>query len=224
MLDKWTNAWVAPVLARCATGLGRRGVTPTQLTVGGFAIGMLALPLLAYQAYGLALMAIVLNRVCDGLDGALARHLQCQSDAGGFLDIVLDFVFYAAVVLGFALADPVQNALPAAFLLFAFMGTGASFLAFAIAATRHGLERPHFEHKAFYYLDGLTEGTETIIAFVVFCLWPVYFPWWAVFFALACLITTAMRIGGGYRALAHAEEVPRERFEKGADASKGESR
>ncbi|MCK0714128.1 CDP-alcohol phosphatidyltransferase family protein [Chromohalobacter sarecensis] len=220
MLDKWTNAWVAPVLARCAIGLGRRGVTPTQLTVGGFAIGMLALPLLAYQAYGLALLAIVLNRACDGLDGALARHLQCQSDAGGFLDIALDFVFYAAVVLGFALADPVQNALPAAFLLFAFMGTGASFLAFAIAATRHGLERPHFEHKAFYYLDGLTEGTETIIAFVVFCLWPAYFPGLAVFFALACLLTAAMRIGGGYRALSRAEGGSGESFGKEADSSR----
>lgn len=205
MLDKWTNAWVAPVLVRCATGLGRRGVTPTQLTVGGFVIGMLALPLLAYQSYGLALVVIVLNRVCDGLDGALARHLQCQSDAGGFLDIVLDFVFYAAVVVGFALADPVQNALPAAFLLFAFMGTGASFLAFAIAATRHGLERPHFEHKAFYYLDGLTEGTETIMAFIVFCLWPTQFALWATLFAVACLVTTATRVGGGYRALVSAE-------------------
>ncbi|WP_280567500.1 CDP-alcohol phosphatidyltransferase family protein [Chromohalobacter sp. 296-RDG] len=224
MLDKWTNAWVAPVLTRCAVGLGRRGVTPTQLTVGGFAIGMLALPLLAYQSYGLALVATVLNRVCDGLDGALARHLQCQSDAGGFLDIVLDFVFYAAVVVGFALADPGQNALPAAFLLFAFMGTGASFLAFAIAATRHGLERPHFEHKAFYYLEGLTEGTETIMAFVVFCLWPAYFPWWAIFFALVCLLTTAMRVVGGYRALAKAEGASAGWFEKGTGASKSEPR
>nr|CDQ33201.1 Inner membrane protein YnjF [Virgibacillus halodenitrificans] len=224
MLDKWTNAWVAPVLTRCTTGLGRRGVTPTQLTVGGFAIGLLALPLLAYQAYGLALVAIVLNRVCDGLDGALARHQQRQSDAGGFLDIVLDFVFYAAVVLGFALADPAQNALPAAFLLFAFMGTGASFLAFAIAAAHHDLERPHFEHKAFYYLDGLTEGTETIIAFVVFCLWPAYFPWWAVCFALACLLTTVTRVVGGYRALAKAEATSEGTFDKGVDSSKGELR
>jgi len=223
MLDKWTNAWVAPVLMRCAAGLARRGVTPTQLTVGGFAIGMLALPLLAYQAYGLALVAIVLNRLCDGLDGALARHLQCQSDAGGFLDIVLDFVFYAAVVLGFALADPGQNALPSALLLFAFMGTGASFLAFAIAATRHGLERPHFEYKAFYYLDGLTEGTETIIAFVVFCLWPVHFAWLASLFALACMLTAAMRIAGGYRALVMAEEASGGDFEKGGGSSSGAS-
>ncbi|MCI0510617.1 phosphatidylglycerophosphate synthase [Chromohalobacter marismortui] len=223
MLDKWTNAWVASPLTRCAAGLARRGVTPTQLTVGGFATGLLVLPLLAYQAYGLALVAIVLNRVCDGLDGALARRLHCQSDAGGFLDIVLDFIFYAAVVLGFALADPAQNALPAALLLFAFMGTGASFLAFAIAATRHGLERPHFEYKAFYYLDGLTEGTETIVAFVVFCLWPAHFAWLAPLFALACMLTAAMRIVGGYRALVMAEENAMRDLERGSGSSSGES-
>ena len=205
MLDKWTGRWVAPALNRLAGGLGERGVTPAQLTLGGFAAGMLALPLLACQMYGLALVAIIINRLCDGLDGALARHLQRQSDAGGFLDIALDFVFYAAVVLGFALADPERNALSAALLLFAFVGTGSSFLAFAIAATRHGLERPRFEHKAFYYLDGLTEGTETILAFVVFCLWPEEFALLATLFAVACLVTTATRVAGGYRALLSAE-------------------
>lgn len=137
----------------------------------------------------------------DGLDGTLARLTDHDSDAGGFLDIGLDFVFYAAVVLGFALADPGANALAASLLLFAFIGTGTSFLAFAIMAARHALDRPRFPRKAFYYLNGLTEGTETVLALVSFCLWPAHFPLLAGLFAVACLITTATRLAGGYLTL-----------------------
>lgn len=201
MLDRWTMPLTQGPLTTLARGAARLGLRPDQVTLAAFLIGMLVLPLLALEWYLAALGMILLNRLGDGLDGALARYLGQASDAGGYVDIGLDFVFYAAVVLGFALADPLTNALPAAFLLFAFIGTGTSFLAFAIMATKHHLERPQFESKAFYYLHGLTEGTETVVAFVLFCLWPEYFAWLASIFALACLITTATRLWGGYRTL-----------------------
>ncbi|MDR5867601.1 CDP-alcohol phosphatidyltransferase family protein [Halomonas koreensis] len=201
MLDRWTMPLTQRPLLRLAGGLARARVRPDQVTLAAFGVGMLALPLLAAEAYAAALVVILLNRLGDGLDGALARLTGAASDAGGFLDIGLDFVFYAAVVLGFALADPAANALAAAALLFAFIGTGTSFLAFAIMAARHGLNRPHFQRKAFYYLHGLTEGTETVLALVAFCLWPAHFPALAGVFAAACVITTATRLWGGYRTL-----------------------
>ncbi|MGQ4877580.1 CDP-alcohol phosphatidyltransferase family protein [Billgrantia sp. LNSP4103-1] len=210
MLDRWTMPLTQPPLEAMAKRLQGRGIGPDRVTVAAFVIGMLSLPLLAMEWYALALVVILLNRLGDGLDGALARRSGRASDAGGFLDIALDFVFYAAVVLGFALADPEDNALSAAFLLFAFIGTGTSFLAFAIMATRHGLERPQFQQKAFYYLHGLTEGTETILAFVLFCLLPGHFPLLASFFAVACLITTATRLWGGYRTLSGLEAAQEE--------------
>ncbi|WP_026038044.1 CDP-alcohol phosphatidyltransferase family protein [Halomonas sp. KM-1] len=206
MLDRWTMPLAQPPLQVVARGLQRMSVRPDQVTLVSFGIGMLSLPMLAWELYLAALAAILVNRIGDGVDGALARLTGKTSDAGGFLDIGLDFVFYAAVVLGFALADPAANALAAAFLLFAFIGTGTSFLAFAIMATRYGLERPHFQRKAFYYLHGLTEGTETILAFVLFCLWPQHFALLATLFAVACLITTATRLWGGYRTLRRLEE------------------
>ncbi|ATJ83455.1 CDP-alcohol phosphatidyltransferase family protein [Halomonas beimenensis] len=201
MLDRWTMPLTQKPLLRLAGRLANAGVRPDQVTIAAFAIGLLALPLLALEAYGGALAAILLNRLGDGLDGALARLTRTATDAGGFLDIGLDFVFYAGVVLGFALADPAANALAAAVLLFAFIGTGTSFLAFAIMAARHDLNRPHFQQKAFYYLHGLTEGTETVLALVAFCLWPAQFPVLALGFAAACLVTTATRLWGGYLTL-----------------------
>ena len=94
------------------------------------------------------------------------------TDLGGFLDIVLDFIVYAGLVFAFAVADPERNALAAAFLLFAFMGTGSSFLAFAIMAAKRGISSELRGRKSLYYLGGLTEGTETILFLVLACLLP----------------------------------------------------
>ncbi|MCP6612671.1 CDP-alcohol phosphatidyltransferase family protein, partial [Klebsiella pneumoniae] len=80
------------------------------------------------------------------------------TDAGGFLGIALDFLFYALVPFCFILADPLNNALACGWLLFAFIGTGSSFLAFPALAARHQIANPGYAHKSLYYLGGLTEG------------------------------------------------------------------
>ncbi|WP_201628436.1 CDP-alcohol phosphatidyltransferase family protein [Psychrobacter maritimus] len=205
MLDKFLTPMIKPILAPVVIVLHKRGITADQLTVAGFLIGMLALPLLAFELWYGALAAIALNRIFDGLDGALARHAQQSSSAGGYLDITLDFLFYAAVPLGFILANPEQNAIAGALLLATFIGTGSSFLAFAIAAEKFKLDKPQFKYKSFYYLNGLTEGTETIALFVAFCLWPQHFVLLAGIFATACAITIFTRIHGGYHTLKQLE-------------------
>ena len=205
MLDKFITPIIKPLLTPVVAALHKLGVTADQLTVVGFLIGMLALPFLAFELWYGALAAIILNRVFDGLDGALARYAQQSSSAGGYLDITLDFLFYAAVPLGFILANPAQNAIAGALLLAAFIGTGSSFLAFAIAAEKFQLDKPQFKYKSFYYLNGLTEGTETIALFIAFCIWPQHFVLLASIFATACAVTIFTRIYGGYHTLKQLE-------------------
>lgn len=204
MLDRHLHPRLKPLLNRLVMRLDRPGISPDGITLIGFAIGVLALPFLALGWYLAALVAIVLNRLLDGLDGALARR-RGLTDAGGFLDIALDFLFYALVPFGFALADPALNALPAAWLLFAFIGTGSSFLAFATLAAKHDIDNPGYAHKSFYYLGGLTEGTETFLLFVLFCLFPAHFAWLAWVFGALCWLTTATRIWSGYLTLKEAQ-------------------
>ncbi len=165
---------------------------------------MLALPFLALGWYLAALVVILLNRLLDGLDGALARRREL-TDAGGFLDISLDFLFYALVPFGFILAAPEQNALAGGWLLFAFIGTGSSFLAFAALAAKHQIDNPGYAHKSFYYLGGLTEGTETILLFVLGCLFPAWFAWFAWIFGALCWMTTFTRVWSG---VSDAEVAP----------------
>ena len=200
MLDRYAIKILKQPLFYSASLLKSLGVRPDEVTVISFFIGLGVLPALYFQCYSVALCCIVANRIGDGIDGALARMTKV-SDAGGFLDIVLDFIFYASVVFGFALADPGQNGLPAALLLFSFIGTGSSFLAFAIMAERRGIESITYAHKGIYYLEGLAEATETITCFVLFCLFPSFFPVIAYVFAALCLVTTTTRVVGGYLSL-----------------------
>jgi len=200
MLDRWTIRLVRKPLNRAAEVLKKIGCHPDQVTLAAFVIGMGALAALYLHSYSLAFFCIVLNRIGDGLDGALARITK-TTDGGGFLDIVLDFIFYSAVVFGFALAEPQANGLAAATLLFAFVGTGSSFLTFAIMAERRGLENIAYPQKGIYYLSGLAEGTETFLFLVLFCLFPGWFPALAYAFAAICLVTMLTRLVGGYMAL-----------------------
>ncbi|EJR0223904.1 CDP-alcohol phosphatidyltransferase family protein [Raoultella planticola] len=200
MLDSHLHPRLKPLLSVCAARLDRLGVSADGVTLTGFAIGVLALPFLGLRWYGAALAAIVVNRLLDGLDGALARR-RGLSDAGGFLDISLDFLFYALVPFGFIIADPAQNAVAGGWLLFSFIGTGSSFLAFAALAAKHQIANPGYAHKSFYYLGGLTEGSETILLFVLCCLFPAHFAWLAWLFGALCWLTTATRIYSGYLTL-----------------------
>jgi phosphatidylglycerophosphate synthase len=161
---------------------------------------MIAVPLLWIQLYSLALVFILINRIFDGLDGAVARRNGITS-LGGYLDITCDFIFYSAVILGFALADPEKNSLAATFLIFSFIGTGASFLAFAAVAEKHGISSEAHGQKAFYYLEGLAEGAETILFYTIICLFPDNFPVLAVIFGSICWLTVIGRFGSAYSLL-----------------------
>ena len=202
MFDAVLRPLIEPPLERLATIAVGAGMSANAATVLGFVIGLGAIPLISAEAYLWAIPAIVISRLLDGLDGAIARKT-ATTDLGGFLDISLDFIFYAGIVFGFALARP-ENALPAAFLLFTFSGTASTFLTFAIFAAKRGLTTDLRGRKSLYYLGGLTEGTETIAAFVLACIFPELFPWIAIVFGALCLVTTGTRIAAAWQILLKA--------------------
>lgn len=199
MFDRPMSHRIAPAIQRLARQTRRLGLSANQLTLLGFLLGLVAAILIAFEAYLAGAVAILASRLMDALDGAVAR-LTRATDAGGFLDIALDFVFYASIPLAFAFSDPARNALPAAVLLAAFIGTGSSFLAFAVLAAKRNMHNLNMPNKSFYFLGGLTEATETLACFIAMCLWPGYFIALAYGFAGLCAITTASRIWWGWRA------------------------
>jgi phosphatidylglycerophosphate synthase len=198
MLDRYATVLIRPPIAATARLLVRAGLGANTITVIGFLIGVVAAILIASGAYLAGATAIIVSRLCDGLDGAVARLTQA-TDAGGFLDIALDFLFYASIPLAFAIGNPAERALPAAVLLAAFIGTGSSFLAFAVLAAKRGLQDLATPGKSFYFLGGLTEATETLAFFIAMCIWPEHFDVLAYTFAALCGITIATRIWWGWK-------------------------
>lgn len=199
MLDSHAIAFLKPALDAAARRLVRAGIGADAVTWTGFGIGLAAAASITQGQFGWGLALLLASRVADGLDGAVAR-LTAPTDRGAFLDIALDFIFYASIPLSFALADPPANALAAAVLLASFVGTASGFLAFAVLAERRQLTSAVYPAKGLYYLGGLTEATETIACFVLMCLWPQHFASFAYGFAALCLTTIAARLAAGWRA------------------------
>ena len=197
MFDRWALKVTKPIVDRTARYIIKFGINADQVTFACFGFGMVASVLIMLGHFQLALIPLLLGRLCDGLDGAVARQT-VQTDRGAFMDITLDFVFYASIPLAFAIADPQPNALAGAVLLAAFIGTGTSFLAYAAIAEKRGEKSPAYPTKSFYYLGGLTEGAETILCFLLMCLFPQHFAILAYIYATLCSLTTATRIIAGW--------------------------
>jgi phosphatidylglycerophosphate synthase len=194
MLDGMMRGVIDAPLDRGGRWLAARGASADAVTLIGLAFGLGAAGLLASGWSGLTVAALLMaGRLADGLDGAVARA-RGKTDFGGFLDIVCDFIFYAAVPLAFVLRDPAANGVAGAFLLFSFYVNAATFLGYAILAEKRGLATRSRGEKSLYFTAGLMEGTETILAFAALALWPALFVPVAWVFGGLCLVTALARV------------------------------
>ena len=191
MFDAKLRPLIDPPLNAVGRWLAVVGISANAITLAGVVVGLSAGFVIAHNHVLIGLVLVLTNRLLDGLDGAVARATR-QSDFGGYLDIVADFAFYVAVPVGFGIAASI-NQVPALVLVAAFTLTGISFLSFAIIAAKRGLETVAHGKKSFFYSTGLAEGTETIIAFVLMCLLPSYFPIIAYGYAALCVLTVVQR-------------------------------
>ncbi|MFZ4806788.1 MAG: CDP-alcohol phosphatidyltransferase family protein [Hyphomicrobiaceae bacterium] len=201
MIDPYVRLRIDPPLNALGRWLADLGVRADQVTMASFAFGVAAVVAIALGAPLAGLGLILAGRLADGLDGAIARAT-AKTDRGGFLDITLDFWFYGLVPVGFAILDPGRNGVAAAILVSSFFANGSSFLAFAIMAAKRNIETAAQGQKSLFYMTGLVEGAETIAFFVLFCLFPDYFPWLAGLMAAMCYVSAGVRVVMAYRVLA----------------------
>ena len=192
MLDSLVRPVIDPPLNRAGAIIARLGVTANAISISGAITGVAAAAAIACGGFGSGLGLVLLSRLLDGLDGAVARSTH-PTDFGGYLDILCDYIFYSAIPLGFGLADP-ANLLPSSLLLTSFILSGTSFLAYATLAEKRGLKTSAQGAKSFYYMAGLAEGTETIAIFVLACIEPEWFPVIAYIFSALCVATMIGRL------------------------------
>ena len=190
MFDTALRARLAPTLDSAARRLETAGFRPAAVTAAGLAVGVGACVAAALGLWEVALVAWLLNRLLDGLDGPLARR-RGATDFGGVLDFVADFVVYGGFVVAVAVAVPEARVACAA-LLAAYLLNNVAQLSFASLVEKRRLA--FGDERSLRLTPGLTEGTETIVAYVAFCLLPHEATWVAWTFTAMVLFTVGQRV------------------------------
>lgn len=155
-----------------------RGVSPNLLSVIALVFGLAAAVAAARGEWSLGLALWLANRVTDGLDGTVARLAETQTDFGGYLDILLDFVVYAAVPVGFAFQSADRSVpLWAAALEGAFFVNACSWMYLsAVLEKRASGAAATGELTTVTMPPALVAGFETVVFFSLFFLFPDRLP------------------------------------------------
>ena len=151
-----------------------RGVPPNLISVIALLLGIGAAAAAA-RAAGVAGLALwIANRITDGLDGTVARVAERQTDFGGYLDILLDFVVYAVIPVGFAVSSIDRPVLLWAVALEgAFFVNACSWMYLsAVLEKRASGARVTGELTTVTMPPALVAGFETVVFYALFFLFP----------------------------------------------------
>lgn len=175
--------------------IGQR-LHPTTITLIGAAVGVGAAAAAWGAAYGLGLLLWVINRALDGLDGTVARRAGRQSDLGGYVDLLVDFLVYGLIPVGLAASQRDEAVYMAALLLLAsFYLNAASWMALAAVLERRGQGAVAVTEKTTITMPGgLIEGAETVGFYVLFFLLPGHLVALFGLMAALVLVTIAQRL------------------------------
>ena len=185
MIDTRLRHQLQPLFDRLGKRLHQAGLTPCQITVAAFLTGLVAGFLISRNWMGPALALLWLSGLLDVLDGTVARVSKNTSTTGALMDLILDRMVEAAVILGFYALTP-DHAL--AHLLF-FVGMIFNFSTFLAA----GALFPNTGEKSIHYDPGILERTETFILFTLMILWPGGRYWLLMAFNAAMFLTGTLR-------------------------------
>ena len=192
MIDSQLNKFLKPALNEIAKQFINFGFKANLITFAGFFFGLCCFYFIINSSFLLAIIFLFLNRLFDGLDGAIAR-LTGETDIGAFYDIILDFIFYSLFPIAFIFVD-LNYSYSICFLLLSFVATQTTFLASAWIIEKNKISISDGHKKSFFYSGGITEGFETIICFTLMLLFHEFIDYIAYIFGVLCWITFFCRI------------------------------
>ncbi len=177
MLDSFFSRAFSPLVDGIAATLARRDVSATAVSIAGFVAGIAAIVFLVSGFFFIAFLLLALNRLLDGIDGAVARRTQ-PTKTGEFLDFLFDYIVIGAVPFAFAAENPV-NALAATFLLLALLAWAVTDM--ALRLTQERPDTSAYDLGAPQLPNSLCGIGETFIVFAIMC----FVPW---LFSVLCYL------------------------------------
>ncbi len=198
MLDEELRRGAKPFYRPVANALARRGVTGDVLTGASLVIGVLCLVAIAFGSNALGLVLWLLNRLLDGLDGEVARLRGETSEFGSFVDITADFFMYGGFLVALAVQHP-DDRLALVVLFFAYYLNGSIFL--ALSGILEKMKAVRLTERGLHFRRSLTEGFETIVAGVLFLIFPGHVSLVSWTFAAMVFVSSAQRVLEGWRML-----------------------
>lgn len=147
--------------------------SPNSITLISFAFGLLSFLFILKGLYMHGLIFWGINRVSDGIDGTVARVTNRQSDFGGYIDIMADFVIYSMIPISFVVSrgNNIKELLVLSILLAIFYINAASWMYLSSILEKKG----HNDTNSFTSVtmpSGLIEGFETVIFYTLFYIFP----------------------------------------------------
>jgi phosphatidylglycerophosphate synthase len=178
-----------------------RAVHPNWLSMAALGVGLLSAAAIVGQAYAAGLALWALNRILDGLDGVVARTHNKQSDFGGYLDLLLDFVVYLAIPIAFIAAQPAAANLWAGILLLSAYVINTLSWTLLSAILEKRIAESDGRLTTVEMPAGLIEGAETIVFYSLFFLLPAYTTVLFTVMAILVFFTAGQRLVWAYKHL-----------------------
>ncbi|OMJ80997.1 hypothetical protein SteCoe_18609 [Stentor coeruleus] len=174
--------------------------TPNQITLIAFVFGLLSSYYLFYSHNFLGILLFALNRIFDGLDGTVARLTNKQSDFGGYLDIVTDFIVYSLIPISLTLSNPSIYALTLLSIMMStfFVNAASLFQLSALLEKRNLGSKANKEKTSVCMPPALIEGFETYCVYFTFMAFPQYKESIFIFFSICVSINVIQRLRWAY--------------------------
>ncbi len=185
MIDSRWRGIFQPVFNKISKVFIHFNIKPDTITISAFMTGLVSGGCVALGKPFLSIIFLWMSGLLDVLDGSVARLTGNSSRAGAYMDLILDRMVEAALILGFAWYLPEHYF---AYLLF-FVSLIFNFTTFIVA----GALFKNTKDKSMYYDTGIAERTETFIVFTLMLIIPQYTFYILMTFNLIIFITGAQR-------------------------------
>ncbi len=185
MIDSKARHIFQPAFDRIGKGLVSMKISPNQITIVAFVLGLCVGPAVILNKLGIALMLLWISGFLDVLDGSVARLTGKSSKAGAFMDLIMDRMVEASLIIGFAISFPQYSFMYILFLTMVIFNF-STFMAAGALYQNTG-------NKSMHYDVGLIERTETFIFFSLMLIIPYYTNWILMVLNILILYTGLIR-------------------------------